>query len=130
MLNIVAVYARDEQRQFVRLITPSQMVVQLKRCPDCRQLTSGLHRYNRIPKRAVLDISLKELISRYQLMYMEISEKFDDFETRLQNSRPAILNKILHVRDPSKRRPVTMHNVDLITERVKPFSEIESQIQQ
>lgn len=130
MLNIMAVYASDEHGQFVRVITPSQMIVQLKQCPDCRQLISGLHRYNRILKRAVLDISLKEVVSRYQLMYTEISEKFDDFETRLQNSRPAILNKILHIRDPRKIRPVTMHNMNLITQRIKSFSEIESQIQQ
>ena len=73
---------------------------------------------------------LKSLIVRSQRKCIEITKTLDVFETQLTGSRNSVIEKILHVRNPRQRQPITMHNMSIISERVDTFVKSRQQIRQ
>lgn len=130
MFEIDTLYARNETGQFTHTRAfESQMRIHSKRCPTCRMSISGVHRYNRILKRDLVNFILKDLINHYQLHYLNVLENLENLEVQLPQSRKRTQDKILHIRDATKARPITMHNIHIILERTGSFSDVRGRIQ-
>lgn len=128
-LEIGDAYKRDKDGKFIQgLPSGEDLDVQLKQCPYCRMPISGIQRYNRVLKRAVLNTMLKSLIIRSEQKYKSIFEELDAFERKLQETRQTSLDTLQNVRHPRQRQRISARNRGIISKRIDSSEELKAQI--
>lgn len=129
-LEIDSAYVRNENGQFTQSIQFGNMTFDVKRCPECKEHISGIQRYNRVLKRAVLDVMLRTLIVQAQVSYSAVSSVVDKFELHLESSRTSVLNQLQRGGLSRQRQPISAHNAKVISERMHEFDQVRSPLQQ
>jgi len=130
LFEIDTFYKRDEQGSFLEAFSSGMMNTTPKPCPTCRMHVSGVRRYNRILKRGVLDLMLKNMLVRSRAKFDAAQDAFEVFENELEKSRHSHLKEIRAIRLAKHRRPGTATNIQVINNRMASFGNLRRKIQE
>jgi hypothetical protein len=129
LLELGTAYVRDENDRFIQGVSFEGLKFEVKRCPECNTHISGIQRYNRILKRATLDIMLKSLIIQSQRRYKLVSQALDTFELDLNKSRGQSVRSLQRSGISRSKQPTSGHNAQVISERMDTFDSMTSKVQ-
>ena len=127
--EINSVYIRDaDTGNFIGCIPNGSMASQRPQCPQCRSPVSLIQRYNRVVKRSVLDLLLRNFISRSQLRYLELATLFEKYKSELDGSRDECIGRLRPLRHHMQRRPTSNKNAVVISDRLKLSDRLKTEI--
>jgi len=128
LFQIESCYWRNEQGEFHHVISSVDMNVIIPSCSICGMQLSGVHRYNRIVKRAVANLMLKTFISQSHAKYGTVLGELESFEMGTAESRQKALDKIHRIKSEKHRLPATVQNLGVVTTRLDSFNDMRQKI--